>query len=81
MELLDSAKVSGKDVAAFLGERGLDDVTVKTLRGEKGKTDFVRVKIPGTRGKTPREMPDARRPRPSRGGRSPSGDDRARLRR
>ena len=52
MELLDSAKVSGKDVAALLKARGLEDVTVKTLRGEKGKTDFVRVKIPGTRGKT-----------------------------
>ncbi|HIH89556.1 TPA: DUF1177 domain-containing protein [Candidatus Bathyarchaeota archaeon] len=51
MELLDSAKVSGKDVAALLKARGLDDVTVKTLRGEKGKTDFVRVRIPGTRGK------------------------------
>lgn len=52
MELLDSAKVSGKDVAALLKARGLEDVTVKTLRGEKGKTDFVRAKIPGTRGKT-----------------------------
>lgn len=52
IELLDSAKVSGKDVAAFLKARGLDNVTVKTLLGEKGKTDFVRVKIPGTRGKT-----------------------------
>ncbi len=51
MELLDSAKVSGKDVAALLKARGLDDVTVKTLRGEKGKTDFVRVRIPGTKGK------------------------------
>lgn len=52
MELLDSAKVSGKDVAALLKARGLEDVTVKTLRGEKGKTDFVRVRIPGTRGKS-----------------------------
>jgi hypothetical protein len=52
MELLDSAKVSGKDVAALLNSRGLEDVTVKTLRGERGKTDFVSVKIPGTRGKT-----------------------------
>jgi hypothetical protein len=52
MELLDSAKVSGNDVAALLRSRGLEDVTVKTLRGEKGKTDFIRVRIPGTRGKT-----------------------------
>jgi hypothetical protein len=52
MELLDSATVSGEDVAALLRSRGLEDITVKTLRGEKGKTDFVRVRIPGTRGKT-----------------------------
>jgi hypothetical protein len=52
MELLDSAYVSGKEVSALLKSRGLEDVTVKTLRGDKGKTDFVRVKIPGTRGKT-----------------------------
>ena len=52
MELLDSAKVSGNDVATLLRSRGLEDVTVKTLRGEKGKTDFIRVRIPGTRGKT-----------------------------
>jgi hypothetical protein len=51
MELLDSAKVSGKDVAALLKSRGLEDVTVKTLKGEKGETDFIRVRIPGIRGK------------------------------
>jgi hypothetical protein len=52
MELLDSASVSGKDVSALLKSRGLKDVLVKTLLGEKGKTDFVRVRIPGIRGKT-----------------------------
>jgi len=52
MDLLDSATVSGKEVAALLKERGLRDVTVKTLRGEKGKTDFVRVRIPGTTGRS-----------------------------
>jgi hypothetical protein len=52
MEILDSATVSGKDVATLLSTRGLEDVTVKTLLGEKGKTDFIRVKIPGSRGKT-----------------------------
>ena len=52
MDLLDSATVSGKDVASLLKSRGLEDVTVKTLRGEKGKTDFIRVRIPGTKGKT-----------------------------
>ncbi len=52
MELLDSASVTGKDVAALLKSRGLENVTVKTLPGEKGKTDFVIVRIPGVRGKT-----------------------------
>jgi hypothetical protein len=52
MELLDSASVTGKDVAALLKSRGLEDVTVKTLPGEKGKTDFVIVRILGVRGKT-----------------------------
>ncbi len=52
MELLDSANVSGKEIAALLKARGLEDVIVKTLRSERGKTDFVRVRIPGTRGKT-----------------------------
>jgi hypothetical protein len=52
MELLDSAKVTGRDVKDLLWSRGLEDITVKTLRGEKGKTDFIRVKIPGRCGKS-----------------------------
>jgi len=52
MELLDSATVSGEEVAALLRSRGLSDITVKTLHGAKGKTDFVRIRIPGTSGKT-----------------------------
>jgi hypothetical protein len=52
MELLDSATVSGAEVAALLKARGLSNVTVKTLHGVKGKTDFIRIRIPGTSGKT-----------------------------
>jgi hypothetical protein len=52
MELLDSATVTGKEVETLLRARGLEDIMVKTLRGEKGKTDFIMVRIPGTRGKT-----------------------------
>jgi len=52
MELLDSAKADGEEVAALLRSRGFEYVTVKTLKGEKGKTDYMRVKIPGTNGKT-----------------------------
>jgi len=50
-ELLDSAVVSGNDVRALLRSRGLDDVSVKTIRGERGQTDFVKLRVPGTHGK------------------------------
>ena len=51
-ELLDSPKVSGEDVAGLLESRGLADVSVKTIRGERGQTDFVKIRVPGTEGKT-----------------------------
>jgi hypothetical protein len=54
MEILDSAKVSGRDVATLYNSRGLEDVTVKTLKGERGKTDFVMVRITGSSGKKAR---------------------------
>jgi hypothetical protein len=50
-ELLDSAKVSGPDVAALLRSRGLEDIQVKTIRGERGQTDFIKIRVPGTHGK------------------------------
>ncbi len=52
MELLDSATVTGEEVAKQLRSRGLKEISVKTLKGPKGSTDFIRVKIPGTDGKT-----------------------------
>ncbi len=50
-ELLDGADASGDSVAALLRSRGLEEVAVKTIRGERGQTDFVKVRIPGTEGK------------------------------
>ena len=50
-ELLDSAKVSGREAATLLRSRGLDDVSVKTIRGEKGQTDFIKIRIHGSEGK------------------------------
>ncbi|QBD80816.1 DUF1177 domain-containing protein [Ktedonosporobacter rubrisoli] len=50
-ELLDDSTVSGEKVKAFLEARGARHVTVTTVEGEKGSTDFVRVVIPGQRGK------------------------------
>ncbi|MBN2335178.1 DUF1177 family protein, partial [Candidatus Bathyarchaeota archaeon] len=51
MDLLDSATVDGATVAKLLRDRGLKDVTVKTIQGEEGSTDFIKIKVPGTRGK------------------------------
>lgn len=51
MELLDSAYVSGERVKEVLLQRGLDNVEVKRISGEKGSTDFIKVLIPGKRGK------------------------------
>jgi hypothetical protein len=50
-ELLDSAKVNGEQVTSLLRKRGVDEVEVKSIRGEKGKTDSIKVWIPGSRGK------------------------------
>ena len=50
-ELLDDAKVTGERMASLLKERGLNDVEVRTIRGERGKTDSIKIWIPGSKGK------------------------------
>ena len=50
-ELLDSPTVTGDDIASLLRSRGLSDISVKTIKGEKGQTDFIKIRIPGTKGK------------------------------
>ena len=50
-ELLDSAKVNGRQVASLLRKRGLRDVKVLPIRGKGGKTDSIRTLIPGASGK------------------------------
>ncbi|WP_432879229.1 DUF1177 domain-containing protein [Kribbella sp. CA-245084] len=50
-DVLDDAAASGEAVAAWLRERGVDDVSVTTVKGGKGSTDFVRAVIPGSRGR------------------------------
>jgi hypothetical protein len=52
MELLDSSHISGNDVRGVLLGRGLEDIEVKTITGEKGSTDFIKIKVPGTQGKS-----------------------------
>lgn len=46
-ELLDDPSVTGEQVAEWLRDHGVADVTVQTVAGEKGSTDFVRAVIPG----------------------------------
>jgi hypothetical protein len=50
-ELLDSPMTSGEEVANLLRSRGLDDVSVKTIKGERGQTDFIKIRVPGMDGK------------------------------
>lgn len=54
IDLLDSPKTSGQNVAEYL--RGFNspeaEVSVHQVHGDKGSTDFVRVLIPGGSGKT-----------------------------
>jgi hypothetical protein len=50
-ELLDDSAASGEKIKIFLEERGARYVTVNTVAGKKGTTDFIKVVIPGQRGK------------------------------
>ena len=50
-DLLDSATVTGAEVARVVGGRGLELVETFRVEGEQGSTDFVRIPVPGTRGR------------------------------
>ena len=52
-DVLDSSTVTGKDEENYLrGIKADADIEVYELKGPKGSTDMVKVRIPGTRGKT-----------------------------
>lgn len=51
LELLDSATVTGEAVADAIRAAGVAEVEVKRFSGAEGSTDFVRVTVPGTRGR------------------------------
>lgn len=52
-EVLDSSTVNGRTVEAYLKSIKPDaDVEVYELQGPKGTTDMVKVRIPGSKGKT-----------------------------
>lgn len=50
-DLLDSAKIDGEQVANYLYSMGLEDINIKTIESQEGSTDFIKIKIPGARGK------------------------------
>lgn len=51
-DIIDSAYVTGEMVKEYLVKLGAEDVEVKTITGDKGSTDFIRIRIPGTNGKS-----------------------------
>ncbi|BCJ31531.1 DUF1177 domain-containing protein [Actinocatenispora sera] len=51
-ELLDDPAVTGDAVAKYLVDCGASTPAVHTVRGDKGSTDFVRLTIPGRRGRS-----------------------------
>jgi hypothetical protein len=54
IELLDSAKITGEETIELLEKRGIDSehIHIKTIKGDEGSTDFIKIKIPGIKGKT-----------------------------
>jgi hypothetical protein len=50
-DLLDSPKASAERVAKILKNRGVTEIKVTEVEGEKGKTGFIKLVIPGRRGK------------------------------
>lgn len=51
-ELLDRADASGESVASLLKRRGIQQVRVTRVKGPRGATEFVRILVPGRRGKS-----------------------------
>lgn len=52
MDLLDDSTINGEKVANYLKKKGVQEVKVNKIKGQKGNTDFIKIKIPGTKGKT-----------------------------
>ncbi len=51
-ELLDGPDASGERVEKLLRSRGLEEIEVQHIEGERGETDFVKIRIPGIKGKS-----------------------------
>lgn len=51
-EFIDTATANGNEMKEYMESLGAKFVEVKTITGDKGSTDFIRIKIPGLKGKT-----------------------------
>ena len=51
-EYIDSATVNGQIMKEYMESLGAKDVEVKTISSDKGETDFIRIRIPGLKGKS-----------------------------
>jgi hypothetical protein len=51
LDLLDAATVTGEQVADAIRTTGLKHVEVQRFTGAQGSTDFLRLTVPGTRGR------------------------------
>ncbi|MDU4959113.1 MAG: DUF1177 domain-containing protein [Sporomusaceae bacterium] len=51
-EVMDSGSVSGSDIVAMARDVGIAEAASVTVKGPKGSTDFVKLLIPGSKGKT-----------------------------
>lgn len=51
LELLDDANIDGQKVAELFKARGMERADVQTVSGKKGSTDFIKIVIPGRKGK------------------------------
>lgn len=50
-DLIDRADASGEKVKALFEKRGSKNVTVKKVTGNSGSTDFIKIIVPGSKGK------------------------------
>ena len=51
-DLLDRATVRGIDVVTFFNNQGLTSIETNKIVGDAGSTDFIKIRIPGSTGKT-----------------------------
>lgn len=50
-DYLDSSKANGNTIKNILFEKGQKNIVLETVYGKNGKTDFLKIKIPGRKGK------------------------------